>query len=278
MKTIRISSIFILFAVFTLIFTSCEKDQITNTEDAVVTTKEATAAEGMFDDAFDQAEMYENNDGTKSASAENCMPTITITYPEDTPYPRVVTIDFGIDGCEGRHGVIRKGKIIVTVTGFFLETGSQRIVTFDGYSVNDYQVEGTKTVTNKGLNEAGNWVREIVVDGKVTTPEGNEITRVSTREREWIEGADTPFYFWDDVFSITGTASGVNSKGVAYTATAEVTSPLIKARNCRWIQEGILTILSGENTVIIDFGDGTTCDNVAIATVNGEEKEIKFKW
>ncbi len=276
MKTIRISSIFILFAVFTFIFTSCEKDQITNTEDAITTTEEASAAEGMFEDAFDQAEMYENNDATKSATEGYCIPTIEIAYPEDRPYPRVVTIDFGTDGCEGRNGAIRKGVIIVTVTGFFLETGSKRIITFDGFSVNDYQVEGTKTVTNMGQNEAGNWVRKIEVEGSVTTPEDKVITRISTGEIEWVEGASTPFYFWDDVFSITGTASGVNSKGVAY--QSEITSPLIKARNCRWIQEGILTIVSGENTVIIDYGDGTKCDNVATATVNGEEKEIKFKW
>lgn len=274
MKTIRISSIFILFAVFTFIFTSCEKDQITNTEDAVTTTEEATAAEGMFDDAFEQAEMYENNVPNKSTAEDYCIPIITIST--DVQFPRVVTIDFGTDGCEGRYGAIRRGKIIVTVTAFFMEIGSKRIVTFDGYSVNGYQVEGTKTVTNMGQNESDNWVRKIEVDGSVTTPEGNVITRISTREREWVEGADTPFYFWDDVFSITGTASGVNSKGVDY--TAEITSPLIKARNCRWIQEGVLTIVSGENTVIIDYGDGTKCDNVAIATVNGEEKEIKFKW
>ena len=274
MKKNIISSIFILLAIF--IFSSCEKDQITNTEDAITTTEEASAAEGVFDDAFDQAEIYENNGVNKSITEDYCIPIIEIAYPEDRPYPRVVTIDFGEDGCEGRNGAIRKGVIIVTVTGFFLETGSQRIVTFDGFSVNDYQVEGTKTVTNMGQNEAGNWVRKIVIDGSVTTPENKIITRVSTGEIEWIEGTDTPFLFWDDIFSTTGTASGVNSKGVAY--QSEITSPLIKARNCRWVQEGILTIVSAENSVIIDYGDGTTCDNVATATVNGEEKEIKFKW
>ncbi len=277
MKIIKISSIFILFVVFTFSFTSCEEDQITSADDAVTTTEEAATAEGLFDDAFDQAEIYENQGTTKSTTEEFCMPTITISYPGLTPYPRMIEIDFGTDGCEGRHGAIRKGKIIVTVTGFFLNRGSKRVVTFDGFSVNDYQVDGTKTVTNMGQNDAGNWVRGIVVDGSVTTPEGDVITRLSTRQIEWIEGAglESMLNFWDDVFSITGTASGVNSKGIAY--TSEITSPLIKARNCRWIQEGVISISSGDNTVIIDYGDGT-CDNVAIATVNGVEKEIKFKW
>ncbi len=276
MKIIKISSIFILFAVFTLTFTSCEKDnELSNTADAITTTEEASVTEDMFDDAFNQAEMYENESTVKSTTVDYCIPTITITYPDNVPYPRVVTIDFGTEGCEGRNGVIRKGKIMVTVTGFFLEIGSKRIVTFDEYSVNDYLIEGTKIVTNMGMNDAGNWVRKVEVDGSVTTPEGGVITRISSREIEWIVGVDTPLYFWDDVLSITGTARGIDSEGRAY--TSEITSPLIKARNCRWIQEGVISISSGDNTVIIDYGDGT-CDNVATITVNGEEKEIKFEW
>ena len=275
MKTLKISSIFVLFALFTFIFTSCEKDQITNTQDAINTTEEAAAAEGAFDDAFEQAEVYENGTQKSADSSDYCMPSITIEYPEGTPFPRVVTIDFGTDGCTGRNGAIRKGVITVKVTAFFMEEGSKRIVTFDGFSVNDYLVEGTKTVTNMGQNDAGNWVRKVEVDGSISTPEGNKITRVSSREREWIIGAATPLFFWDDVFSITGTASGVNSKGIAY--SSEITSPLIKARNCRWIQEGVIEIKTDNNTVVIDYGDGT-CDNIATVTVNGESKEIKFRW
>lgn len=275
MKTLKISSIFILFAVFTFTFISCEKDSVTNTQDAIATTEEVAASEGAFDDVFEQAEIYENGAQKSIDSAGYCMPTITIEYPEGTPFPRIVTIDFGTDGCTGRNDAVRKGIIIVKVTAFFLEKGSKRIVTFDNFSVNDYLVEGTKTVTNMGQNDAGNWVRKIEIDGSIITPEGNKITRVSSREREWIAGANTPLYFWDDVFSITGTAKGVNSKGVEY--SSEITSPLIKARNCRWIQEGVIEITLGDNTVVIDYGDGT-CDNVATATVNGESKEIKFRW
>jgi hypothetical protein len=275
MKTLKTSSIFILFSVFTFIFTSCEKDSVTSTEDAITVTEEATAAEGVFDDAFEQAEMYENDNSTKNTTKDYCTPTVTIDYPEGTPFPRVVTIDFGTEGCVGRNDAVRKGIIIVKVTAFFLETGSKRIVTFDKFSVNNYLVEGTKTVTNMGKNEAGNWVRKVEIDGSITTPEGVSITRISSREREWITGITTPFFFWNDVFSITGTAYGVDSKGIAY--SSEITTPLIKARNCRWIQEGVIEITAGDNSVIIDYGD-RTCDNVATATLNGESNEIKFKW
>ena len=275
MKTLKISSVLVFFILFIFTFTSCENDDnITNTEDAVKTTEDAALAEAMFDDAFNQAEVYENSTN-KDASVDDCYPVITIEYPEGTPFPRVVTIDFGTGDCMTTDSVVRSGKIIVETTAFFLEEGSKRIVTFEEFTVNGYQIDGTHIITNMGENEAGNWVRRIEIDGKVTTPEGQVITRISTRDREWIEGIETPFFFWDDVFSITGNASGVNRDGVAY--SSEITIPLIKARNCRWVQEGEITITTEDGTAVINYGDGT-CDNVATVTVNGEEQEIKFRW
>lgn len=274
MKTLKFSLVLAAFFSF-IFFTSCEKNNITNTDETVADAEDVAASEDMFDDAFDQAEIYENGAQKSVDTSDYCMPTITIEYPENTPYPRVVTIDYGTDGCTGRNDVVHKGKIIVTVTGYFLESGSKRIVTFENFYINDYQITGTKTVTNMGQNDAGNWVRKIEVEGKVITPDGKEITRISTREREWIEGANTPLLFWDDVFSITGRASGVNRKGVAY--TAEITKPLIKARNCRWIQEGTVSVSTENGTASLDYGDGT-CDNVGVLTINGEEREIKFGW
>lgn len=275
MKTLKISSVLVFFTLFIFTFTSCENDDnITNTEDAVKTTEDAALAEAMFDDAFNQAEVYENSTN-KDASVDDCYPVITIEYPEGTPFPRVVTIDFGTGDCMTTDSVVRSGKIIVETTAFFLEEGSKRIVTFEEFTVNGYQIDGTHIITNMGENEAGNWVRRIEIDGKVTTPEGQVITRISTRDREWIEGIETPFFFWDDVFSITGNASGVNRDGVAY--SSEITIPLIKARNCRWVQEGEITITTEDGTAVINYGDGT-CDNVATVTVNGEEQEIKFRW
>jgi len=275
MKTLKISSVLVFFTLFIFTFTSCENDDnITNTEDAVKTTEDAALAEAMFDDAFNQAEVYENSTN-KDASVDDCYPVITIEYPEGTPFPRIVTIDFGAGDCMTTDSVVRSGKIIVETTAFFLEEGSKRIVTFEEFTVNGYQIDGTHIITNMGKNDAGNWVRRTEIDGSVTTPEGQVITRVSTRDREWIEGIETPFFFWDDVFSITGNAIGVNRDGVAY--SSEITIPLIKARNCRWVQEGEITITTEDGTAVINYGDGT-CDNVATVTVNGEEQEITFRW
>ena len=273
MKIFKISSVLVFFALFMFTFTSCENDNAISTDDAIKTTEDIALVDAMFDDAFEQAEIYENS--TTKDIADNCYPTITIEYPENTPFPRVITIDFGTGDCTTQDSVIRSGKIIVTTTAFFLEKGAERIVSFENYTVNDFQIEGTHTITNMGKNDAGNLVRKIEIDGKVTTPDGKIISRTSVREREWIKGVKTPLFFWDDVFSITGYASGVNRDGVAY--TSEITVPLIKARNCRWVQEGESTITAENATIVINYGDGA-CDNIATVTVNGEEKEIKFKW
>ncbi|MBN1252470.1 MAG: hypothetical protein JXR51_16700 [Bacteroidales bacterium] len=275
MKTMKLKSIFLLTAILIFALTSCEKSSFESNNEAILTTEEASSADGLFDDADDQSEIYDDNEYKSTEDLSYCQPTITIEYPEGTPYPRIVTIDFGNDGCEGRNGRVRKGIIIYTLTNDFSELGSQRIISFDNYYVNDFKIEGSKTITNTGINEIGNLTRKIEVNGQITTPEGNVIIRNAIRYKELIEGFGTPEDHWDDVFSITGTASGINSNGNSY--ESEIIEPLIKARNCKWVQTGILSIISDENTITIDFGQGT-CDNVATATINGEEKEIKFRW
>ena len=96
-----------------------------------------------------------------------------------------------------------------------------------------------------------------------------------SRVREWIKGDDTPFLALDDEFSITGTSSGTNSNQVAY--TTEITSDLIKARSCRWIKQGTISIIKGNKNIVLDYGDGT-CDNDMTISVNGDVRTVKIKF
>ncbi len=83
--------------------------------------------------------------------------------------------------------------------------------------------------------------------------------------------------FTDDVFSITGQASGTLKRGdKTYQWTAAITSPLIKKLTCWWISQGTITI-SRNNTPIgvLDYGTGQ-CDRKATLTVNGVIFEISL--
>ena len=75
-----------------------------------------------------------------------------------------------------------------------------------------------------GENDNGNLNFDIsIVDGKVTDPDGEFATWESERNREWIAGEETTILtdglsgILDDEYSLTGTASGVNRHGIAYT-------------------------------------------------------------
>ena len=184
----------------------------------------------------------------------------------------IVTIDFGTVNCMGVDGRNRRGKIIISYTGHYFDEGSVKTFSFDNYYVNDNHVEGTRTVTNEGLNTAAHFHWAITSAITVTRTDGNVITWNRTGEREMIGGQGTDT-IWDDEYSITGTATGTRN-GNAY--TAEITSPLIRSLSCHFISSGVIQITPANHPVVtIDFGNGT-CDDAATITCNGHTRTISM--
>ncbi len=182
----------------------------------------------------------------------------------------IVTIDFGTVNCMGHDGRNRRGKIIINYTGHYFDVGSVKNFSFQDYYVNDNHVEGTRVVTNEGLNAAGHFYWSIVSAITVTRTDGNVITWNRTGEREMTGGQGTDTV-WDDVYSITGTATGTRN-GNAY--TAEITTPLVRSLSCHFISSGVIQITPAVHSPItIDFGNGT-CDNQATLTSNGNTHVI----
>jgi hypothetical protein len=253
-----------------MLLNSCKKDATSTTDDMTSVAQDETKVDNYFDDASSQTDLYEN--GTKSLELSSpCTPTVTITKPDGTAFPKHIVIDYGTTGCEGTFGNIRKGKIIVDQTGLMGISGSVRTITFDNFYINDYKIEGTRTVTSNGLNTNQNYQRTVaMVNGQITTPDGKIITRNAEHVEEWIAGADTPLNFTDDKWSVTGSATGTNRNGKSYTAV--ITSPLIFDFGCQYkITQGIKTITTENHVVVIDFGNGA-CDNDITKTVDGVVK------
>ncbi len=256
----------ILFIALTLSFQSCTKEN--NENDLVQTSEDNADVQDLFNDLSVQANLYESGD-------KSGCPVVTITFPDTMPFPRHIVIDFGT-GCEGPHGRIRAGKIIVDQTGPFFVEASVRTFTLDSFYVDDFHIEGIREVTCDGRNEDSLIQHSIVVTGGiVTTPDGRVITREASCTRVWFEGEITPWNIYDDKYRITGTASGINRFG--YTYESEITEPVIFDMSCIYrLVQGVVTIISEEHTVTIDYGDGT-CDNIAIVTIDGEERIIHFR-
>lgn len=266
MKTQKMTGLIISLAL--MMFVACKKDPVTPPTSSPYTqaSKLATEnayAEATFADAFRQVELAIRQNGLKYMS--NCC-NVTFTPNDLGTWPKDVVIDFGT-GCTGDDGVIRSGQILVHMTKAYIDSGSVSTITFNNYVVNSRQITGLERITNMGKNLAGHhmFLAE-VEDGNLYTPDG--ITAYnSIQEREWIEGENTLLEIMDDVYMITGTASGTTTDGTAYTLV--ITSALRVAVGCAWIQSGIVEITqSGLPVITIDYGSGA-CDNSAVATCSG---------
>lgn len=300
MKTISLNRITIaLSAIFlsTLIFISCQKensmpannaDGLTD-EQAAFYSDESARAEASFDDADNVAFIAADEEGNaggfgfegRSASGVAGRPylphffelrqrigdcaTITVT-PNDSTYPKTVTIDFG-DSCVGNDGKVRKGKMVLHFTAPVRHPGSVVTLTFVNYYVNNIHIEGTKIFRN--LSEPPALIKWSIetLNGKVTFPNGRGYMYDGIKTVKQIAGMNTNTVL-DDVFQITGNSKTVFNNGL--TIKLRVLDPIIKKVVCPWRSEGTLGIQINNRELKLDYGfpNNGNCDNKALLTWN----------
>jgi hypothetical protein len=200
-----------------------------------------------------------------------------VTISPDTVgvFPKTITIDFGT-GCTGIDGHTRRGKIITVYTGRMVKPGSTATTTFDGFYIDSNKIEGTHIIQNNSTARTTIFTVN-VQNGKITKPNGDYNAVNFTRTWTQTEGSGTPGYPLDNVYSITGNASGTVSKNdTTVQWTANITTPLTRKFTCRWIVAGQTTITRNNLSGVLDYGDGT-CDNQATLTVGSKVYNITLK-
>ncbi len=274
MTTKKSVALICLTAVLAMAFTACKKESSTDNKKSVAIDSTAAknnfVAESAFDNATVWADQAMSGHMLKTTLTDTVyMGTCVLATLDLTAIPYTLTINFGQTPCQCDDGKFRRGKIIVHFNGGYWTPGTVITYTFDNYFVNENQILGTKTVTNMGRNSLQHLWWQTVVNGSVIfAGNAGTFTWNSTREHEWSEGEATPSMWWDDVYLVTGSASGVNTNGKTYTIT--IVSPLRKKLNCEWLQSGTLNIqVQDLPLVVFDYGNGT-CDAIATATVNGQ--------
>jgi hypothetical protein len=243
---------------------ACKKDQSWDNSAA----RDNSTAENYFSDMFAVVNNVSQNTSGIRTYFYSCIDTVIV---DTTVSPRTAIIDFGTDDCIGLDGKMRKGKLNVTYTGRYRDAGTVITVTPENYYVDGSLVQGSKTITNMGLNGSGQPHYHIVVNGTITTA-GTTVTYLSDRTRTWVAGYDTADDWFDDEYDITGSGSGINRLGNHYTAS--ITTALHVETICPWIESGEMSVTPDDGTArIINFGSGA-CNPGYTITVNGNTVEI----
>lgn len=176
-----------------------------------------------------------------------------------------ITIDFGTSGFTGRHGNTLKGKIIVNVDLRLLVLGSSRTITYENFTINGISVTGSNKITFGGWTTAQHPFWAITGENTITLADGKTITWKAERRLEFTSGLTT---LWGEGYILTGSASGINAEGKAYTMTIDTNNPLIGSTLYPYITKGSVSVTIGQSTGVIDYGDGTQ-DNKATLTYSG---------
>ena len=272
-KTSRFS--LLMATVFMMMFFACsEENGITIESDVVLDAiNDDVELETTYEEVDDLALAGASHDFSTGGRSEqdSRFDCATLTR-EETASRVIITIDFG-EGCEGPHGRTRAGIIRITKSGDHWVPGSKVSIEMIGFSVDDLELEGIRTVTNISESIESSPVFEVVlIGGKATWPDGTSATREVNRTRTLIR-ADNPL---GDEVRVEGTSNGINREGESVEVV--ILERLVFLRTCRGGKKfvpvsGVKQITKGDQVIIIDFGDGV-CDNIATKTIDGVSTEI----
>ncbi len=244
-------------------FSSCRKHD--DAESDLTSMQDQNSADFNTDLIVKEVDMAATDGGLKKGG----FPIVTI---DTTASPKTMSIDYGTTNYVCEDGNLRRGIILVTWTGPYRSAGTVINISFNNFYQNDNLIEGTKTVSNLGLNADGQMTYTVNANMKVTNTSNEVYSWTSTRTRTWIAGYDTKTRL-DDIYLVSGTSSGTNRRGMSF--TAKTTKDLRIDLSCQWrIVSGTVEMSpEGKDTRVIDYGNGT-CDNVITVTVNGKTRTM----
>ena len=291
MKTRKfiISSLIVMTAA-AILFTGCRKRE--EEDNDASGASDHAFAEGSFNDIGTIAEQASQGsisayfrNGDDDASLLSACATITFDTLNSSNID-TITVDFGPTNCNCSDGRARRGKIIISYTGGFhyRDSGLVATLTPSNYFVNDNQLLGTKTVTNRGHINSNRLQWDITVNGSVIKANnGGTITWQTTKTKVLLAGETVyggPINWSIASWQIEGNVNGTAANGESFSVVT--TSPLVRDMTCgiyrRYFRSGTFEFTPGTRPIrYVDFGTGLNnneCDNKAIVTVNNNVYNI----
>jgi predicted alpha/beta hydrolase family esterase len=286
-KTIIRSGAILMAASF-LTLTACRRDKTTTTTPALTSSddnggyaSDAAKLESTNNDVLNMAD-----NAATYGSANLRISSCVIVTNDTTSTPRVLTINFG-SGCSCADGKYRSGEIIVTYSGRYKDSGSIHTISYSNYYVDSNKVTGSKTVTNEGTNSSGQVWYTVSINDTITLTTDSMIYWTATRTRTWYTGYSTATRT-DDSYLIADAPGGatVLHRANGHVFTLTITSPLLVAFDCPYIEAGEMTIASttftaGDRTLNYTYPasslSGASCDDQAQLTIGSHTYDILLR-
>lgn len=253
-----------LVALLSATVLGCRKDDKVNTTttDDKESVKYVTISDQIgadMEQAFDEGLQNADNGVMVPMNGVALGPCVTITLTVNGGL-KILTIDYGSQGCLCFDGKIRKGKLIATAA-HFNQLNVLRTLTTENYYVNDYHVEGTITRNITKDISAATREAQIVENLTITNPNGvTMFTRNGTLTRIFeFNTANNPM---DNTMTTWGQVNVTRPNGNQITRIVNQATPLFYKNSCHQFVSGIANITVNSNNYTVDFGNGT-CDYVA---------------
>jgi len=277
-------------AVGVLLIPSCSKDNAGNISSKdVVAAQDEVYADALYQEVdntvvssittLDLSGFSNMNMKSTAHDSDDCM-MVTVDHPDSVSFPKVATLDFG-EGCTRifkNDTITLKGQIIVTITDHWFVTGSQHVITFNNFYINGVKLEGTRTITSKGLNDKNHFELGIVLTGgKVIFNDTAFLTRESNHVREWIRGYNP----LNDTMLVTGSASGINIQGEQYERVITTPLVLIRCKDVKWrwvIIKGTIQITNSVTGVTTIDYTSTGCEGSVVLNKDGLHLNMPFAY
>jgi hypothetical protein len=244
------------------------------TQDALNVTGAALAGKGINNGRYAAAERTTDHDMDCSPNISGTF-AVDRTHPDSIIYSGTLTIDYSAGALCKDSTEVRKGKLIDsfklivdlkdTITYNLTES-----VTFEGYQKDSVTVDGT--FTNHSTSDATSTLT--IQNAKITYADGTFVTWSGMLTNQYIREG---FHERDqESRQVTGSISGINRAGVAFSAT--ITKAILFQYACsRNIPvSGTIDLTAGAVASTIDYGNGA-CDKEYTITTGGTTTTYTFK-
>jgi hypothetical protein len=265
----------------TLILSGCKKEESPQAvAENIQSSQDNNQIETEFSSVYDFSDNTSKEAFGKTEGTQRWLPACATVSPVtvNADSSRTVTVTFnggaGNNGCLCLDGKYRRGSINMTFSKTPLkQVGGKVTTTLTNYYVNDVQFLGTSVTEN--ISSATNPKFNTKVTGGQAITAGGTINWNSDRTIERIAGETTldPF---DDVYTVTGQASGKNRNGENFSVV--INTPLKKKFSCPGIRSAFvsgkwtLTNSTNSSSMSLDYDPigGEPCDRIADVTINGK--------